>query len=305
MRKKDEELKIDISDIFGGDVLAPPAAAQDSTGGETVAASPEQDAQFQEWMNTRNEALQTQSHDLEKKLHGSLHDSFPQAPDDQVAIPDEEPALVSEAVPTETVVAETQGGSAIDFSAPIAPPFMGGSGPSGPAGDVDPDKDAEKAQADQEAEMKKLKSEHEFLMLYDEFRNIILFELKDLVGEKKAFTMLSRTVELAREQFPEIFRKTNWDPNGNLLEDGSVDPQRVIDNKNAMGFPRGEETLDAALSALLKLRMQAVEKGLGTGLKNKIRARMYQWITEKGKKSGADGKPSKDVQRLSGYIMLI
>jgi hypothetical protein len=270
-----------------------------------VAASPEQDEQFREWMNIRDEARQTQSHDLERKLHDSLHDSFPQAPDDQVAAPAEEPTLAPEEIPTQAAVTEPQGGSAIDFSAPIAPPFMGNSGPSVPTGDVDPAQEAERAQAAQEAELKKLKSEHEFLMLYDEFRNIILFELKDLVGEKKALTMLARTVELAREQFPDIFRKTNWDPNGNLLEDGSVDPQRVIDNKNAMGFPRGEETLDSALSALLKLRMQAVEKGLGTGLKNKIRARMYQWITEKGKRSGADGKPSKDVQRLSGYIMLI
>lgn len=303
MRKKDEELKIDISDIFGGDVQVPPETAQDVASVETT-ASPEQDAQFQEWMNTRDEALQTQSHDLERKLHDSLHDNFPQAPDDQVA-PTEEPVIVPQEAPVPAVVPDMQGSSAIDFSAPIAPPFMGNSGPSVPTADADPAKEAERAQAAQEAELKKLRSEHEFLMLYDEFRNIILFELKDLVGEKKALTMLARTVELAREQFPEIFKKTNWDSNGNLLEDGSVDPQRLIDNKNAMGFPRGEETLDAALSALLKLRMQAVEKGLGTGLKNKIRARMYQWITEKGKKSGADGKPAKDVQRLSGYIMLI
>ena len=216
MRKKDEELKIDISDIFGGDVQAPPEPSQGTEKGGSNVDSPAQDAEFQEWMNTRNEALQSQSQDLERKLHDSLHDSFPQAPDDQVMAPNEEPSLAPENTGSQAVAPEMEVGSLIDFSAPIAPPFMGNPGPSPATSDNDPAQEAERVLAAQEAELKKLRSEHEFLMLYDEFRNIILFELKDLVGEKKALTMLSRTVELAREQFPEIFRKTNWDPNGNL-----------------------------------------------------------------------------------------
>jgi hypothetical protein len=89
------------------------------------------------------------------------------------------------------------------------------------------------------------------------------------------------------------------------LEDGSVDGQRLIDNKNALGQPKGDETLDAALSTLLRLRLQAIEKGLGTGLKNKIRARMYQWVTEKGKKNLVEGKAGGEIQRLNGYILLL
>src|ERR1035441_2977994 len=122
-------------------------------------------------------------------------------------------------------------------------------------------------------------------MLYDEFRNIILFELKDIVGEKKTMTMLGRTVELAREKYPEVLPKPNWDSAGNLLEDGSMDSQRLIDNKKALNPQKANDVVDAALSALLRLRLQAVEKGLGAGLKNKIRARMYQWITEKTQKA--------------------
>ena len=305
MRKRDDELKIDISDIFGGDVQGPSESVQETAETPNESVAPEQDTQFQEWMNTRDEALQTQSHELERKLHDTISDHFPQASDEQavnqVAEVPGAHMVVPDAVPDPKISSE----SPIDFSAPIAPPFMGGPNPSTSDHSADPAADAERIKAAQEANLKKLQSDLEFLMLYDEFRNIILFELKDLVGAKKSLTMLSRTVELAREQYPEIFRNTNWGPDGNLLEDGSVDAQRMIDNKNAMGFPKGEETLDSALSTLLRLRMQAIEKGLGTGLKNKIRARMYQWISEKGKKSSADGKAAKEIQRLSGYITLL
>ena len=139
-------------------------------------------------------------------------------------------------------------------------------------------------------------------MLYDEFRNIIVYELKDLVGEKKTLTMLGRTVELARGKFPEIFRNVNWDAAGNLLEDGSMDGHRIIENKKMLDPGNADEVVDAALSALLRLRLQAVEKGLGPGLKNKVRARMYQWISEKIQKAATEGKDGTILKRLSGYV---
>ncbi|HVZ80543.1 MAG TPA: hypothetical protein VHE12_07040 [bacterium] len=304
MRKRDEELKIDISDIFGGELSSPAGVPEDGPAVQaSETATPEQDSQFQEWMDQRDEALQVQTHELERKLHDSIEASFPQAPDEQVITAEE--AVTAPAPETQAQPEESAPESPIDFSAPIAPPFMGGAPAAPSTPELDPEKAAEVEKQAKDVELKKLQAEHEFLMLYDEFRNILLFELKDLVGEKKAMTMLSRTVELARGQFPEVFRNTNWDAHGNLLEDGSLDAQRLIDNKNTMGTPKGDETLDAALSTLLRLRLQAIEKGLGAGLKNKIRARMFQWVTEKGKKSAIDGKPSRDFQRLSGYIMLL
>jgi hypothetical protein len=196
-----------------------------------------------------------------------------------------------------------------DFSAPIAPPFMGGSSPAAaapaatvpnepaPAGENAPETDPQKIE-----ELKRLQAEFEFLMLYDEFRNMIAHELTALVGEKKTFTMLGRTVELARTKYPEVFRNANWDAAGNLLEDGSVDSQRILENKKNMDPAKADAVMDIALSALLKLRLQAVEKGLGAGLKNKIRAQMFQWVNEKTQKAGKEGKNTSYLLRLNSYV---
>ena len=139
-------------------------------------------------------------------------------------------------------------------------------------------------------------------MLYDEFRNIIAFEIKDLVGERRTFAMLERTVELAREKHPEIFRNANWDPAGNLLENGSIDSQRVIENKNDIEPQKADTVLDVALLTLLNLRFQAVEKGLGAGLKNKIRARLFQWISDNIQKAILENKDTSNLNRLKIYL---
>jgi hypothetical protein len=169
-----------------------------------------------------------------------------------------------------------------------------------PAGEGEGGADAPDPQKAEE--LKRLQADYEFLMLYDEYRNIILHELKDLVGDKKTYTMLERTVEIARGKYPEVFRNANWDTDGNLLADGSVDSQRVIENKNALDPSKADATVDAALSALLGLRLQAVEKGLGAGLKNKIRARLYQWINEKVQKAERDRKDVSFLIRLRAYV---
>src|SRR5581483_6215178 len=122
MRKRDEDLKIDISDIFGGEVQVP--AETEGIGVENssgTTAPSEKDDQFQEWMNGRDEALQAQTHELERKLHDTIEAAFPQAPDDQVAVIDEVPVeTVSEPLPAAEIAKGPE--SPIDFSAPIAPP---------------------------------------------------------------------------------------------------------------------------------------------------------------------------------------
>lgn len=309
MRKQDDDLKIDISDLFGGDVPAPPPTG--AAAAEPAAPTQEQENEFQEWMSARNEALEAKTLELERKLHENSPEPFPQGPDDQLPTTEEAPAAVPEAPPVveEAPVAPPAPAtpeSPIDFNAPITPPFMGGPAPAAATPAPAPEAAAPaETVAQTEEELKRLQADHEFMLLYDEFRNIILFEIKDLVGERKANTMLSRTVEMAREKFPEIFRNANWDAAGNLLADGSMDHQRLIDNKNALGPGKANEVLDTALGTLLRLRMQAVEKGLGAGLKNKIRARMYQWISEKGKRASQDGKPPALFQRLSAYVTAI
>lgn len=297
MRKPDDDLKIDIADLFGGTVSGPSEQLEEAAAfDEPLAGTGDPSASenhFQEWMNNRNAELEAKTIELEKKFQESATTDTLSAGELLSAPAETEPVVVSNSP------------SPIDFNAPIAPPFMG-STPT-PV----PDTDAVSAQSlesqgpptDAE-ELKRLQAEHEFLMLYDEFRNIILYELKDLVGEKKTFTMLGRTVEMAREKFPEIFRNANWDSAGNLLEDGSVDSQRLIENKNVLDPQRADGVLDTALASLLKLRLQAVEKGLGTGLKNKVRAHLYQWISEKTQKAVREGKNAENLKRLSGYVAL-
>jgi len=350
MRKPDDDLKIDIAELFGEDMPSPSDTLEDSSAptatasAETVseASTADTETRFQEWMNGRNKELETKVQELEQRLQDvKAKPPAPVEPDNfsgdelksaVVPPPEVKPAPVSPpqvkaapAPPPEVKSAPApppeikpapasepeakavpSSESPIDFSAPIAPPFMGGSpvspavgeaAPAAGAGEVPPPPDPQEIE-----KMRKLQADHEFLMLYDEYRNIIAHELTDLVGEKKTNTMLGRTVELSREKFPEIFRNANWDESGNLLEDGTVDSQRIIDNKNALDPQKADTVLDAALSILLNLRLQAVEKGLGTGLKNKVRARMYQWITEKLKRAGQEKKDTSNLKRLASFV---
>ncbi len=341
MRRPDDEMKIEISELFGGELNSPHKTGETAAAGPSGAhPTPEEHAaretKFQEWMNNREKELELKAQELERRLHEihaqqNLETSSPSldlaaevaAEPEPAAAPQPEAAIVAEAPaplpepppfvepiqaaepppPPEAAPQE----SLIDFSAPIAPPFMGAPAVLAAASaEAAPSAETSASSAPTDApkteELKKLQADHEFLMLYDEFRNIIAHELKDLVGEKKTFTMLGRTVELARGKFPEIFRNANWDAAGNLLEDGSVESQRIIDNKNALDAQRAELVLDTALSALLNLRLQAVEKGLGAGLRNKVRANLYQWITEKLQKTERDGKDPAILRRLNGYV---
>ncbi|HTC20954.1 MAG TPA: hypothetical protein VK859_08910 [bacterium] len=311
MRKPDDELKINISELFGGDLPSPsetlediPATVPSSESPEASKIPPEVESQFQEWMSQRNQELEAKSLELERQ--------FQEPPLPAVPVP-ETPEVFSlqeltDAVEEPPVTKSASTGSPVDFDAPIAPPFMGGAKvqETPPTANVEPAAAVETpapGSPQSPEDLKKLQAEHEFLMLYDEFRNIIVYELKDLVGEKKTLTMLGRTVELARSKYPEIFRNVNWDSAGNLLEDGSMDGHRIIENKKTIDPHKADELVDAALSALLRLRLQAVEKGLGPGLKNKVRARMYQWISEKTQKAANEGRDGAILKRLSGYVV--
>ena len=312
MRKPDDDLKIDISDLFGGELSGPSDTLEEAAGDAPVSsastgpASAEAESQFKQWMDNRAVELEAKSLELERR-----HQQAASAPTAEPVADTFTGGELLTAPPPSQPPPPPASASPIDFNEPIAPPFSG----LAPV-PVSASKEAANttelaaaqpapegaAPAPNPEELKKNRAELEFLMLYDEFRNIIIYELKDLVGEKKTFTMLTRTVELAREKYPMIFRNANWNADGNLLEDGGVDSHRLVENKNALDPQKADETMDMALSSLLKLRLQAVEKGLGTGLKNKIRARMYQWISEKNQKAAKEGKESAILKRLNSYV---
>jgi hypothetical protein len=147
-------------------------------------------------------------------------------------------------------------------------------------------------------EVARLQKEREFLLLYDQYRVILLHELTDLTGERKAKTMLARTVELARNKHPEIFRNANWDAEGNLLDDGSLDEIRMLQNKSSLDPAQADSVQDLALGALYELRMQAVEKGLGVGLREKIRSRYCLWLTDRRDKAALSNPDVRSYDRL-------
>ncbi len=147
-------------------------------------------------------------------------------------------------------------------------------------------------------EIARIQGEHEYLLLYDQFRLIVLHELTDLVGERKAKVMLARTVETARNQNPEIFRNANWDPEGNLLEDGSLDEQRILLNKASLNPPDADTLQDIAMGALYTLRLNAIEKGLGEGLRSKIKTRYRQWLSERREKAKTESRETRPYDRL-------
>jgi hypothetical protein len=311
MKKHNDDLKIDITELFGGDLPSPSEALEDPVVSQTVASpatsvpEPAQnDSQFQEWMKNRNQELELKAQELERRLQELQAQQQPVKPTTDALSGQD----ILSASAVEPAAAAITTDSTIDFNAPIGPPFMGGTipsvslAPSPPESTLGSGVTQEPLDPQKAEELKRLQADHEFFMLYDEFRQIIAYELKDLVGDKKTNTMLERTVELARGKYPEIFRNANWDAEGNLLENGSVDSQRIIENKNAIEPQKADIVVDAALSTLLNLRLQAVEKGLGAGLKNKVRAHLYQWINEKIQKTIREGKNPSSLRRLSSYV---
>lgn len=143
----------------------------------------------------------------------------------------------------------------------------------------------------------------DFFIAYDHFREIFLEELKDSVGLKKTCVMLVKTFEAAREKHPEVFRNANWDPSGNLLEDGSLNAQRMLDNKSQLDQKQAEIILDTALALLLNFRLQAVEKGLGLEFSSRIRIHLKKWAYEESKKDGYGKSSPKILRRLSNYLL--
>jgi hypothetical protein len=143
----------------------------------------------------------------------------------------------------------------------------------------------------------------DFFIAFDQFRQIFMEELKDSAGPRKTGVMLVKTFEAAREKHSEVFRNANWDASGNLLEDGSLNVQKMLDNKNGLDPKQADIILDTALSFLLSLRLQAIEKGLGEETASKIRIRLKKWADETSQKNGYGKDDPKILRRLSNYLL--
>ncbi|HXL73578.1 MAG TPA: hypothetical protein VN963_08145 [bacterium] len=127
-------------------------------------------------------------------------------------------------------------------------------------------------------------------------------ELKDSVGLKKTCGMLVKTFEDARQKFPDVFRNANWNTGGNLLEDGSLNVSRMLENRSALDTKQADMILDTALNSLLNLRLQAIEKGLGADAAHIIKERLKKWADEGSQKEGFGIHDPKILKRLGDYL---
>lgn len=296
-----DDLKIDISEIFGGDLTEEQRGNADqqvaargsgvevsSTSSEAPSPDPlsagveerlrereaEMESRFREMLSQRERELEARARELEGRLH--------QAQTGEKVLPSEAPV--------------------VDFDAPIPPPFASSAPPAaasdaGEASPPEPELDPQQA-----AHLERIRRDFNYLLLYDQFRVILEQELREIVGEKKTRTMLERTFELAREKYPEVFRNANWDAEGNLLQDGALDSQRVVDNLQAIPPAQADGVLDAALAALLQMRLSAVEKGLGSGMRSLIRSRLTRWLQKKTEQARSEGKDLLPFTRLRNMI---
>lgn len=121
MRKPDDDLKISISDIFGGDVTPLDSKSGELSASEAGSGSAEPDSDYQAFIDERKKLLEVKTAEIESVLPpgtasiGIEATSAQQEPVYEAAPePVAEPA--PEAPPTEDV---------IDFNAPMRPPFMG------------------------------------------------------------------------------------------------------------------------------------------------------------------------------------
>ena len=124
MKKRDDDLKIDISEIFGDGWTPPPSpgetppASGNSQPMDTppVPSSPESETAFQAWRVLRDKELESKSQEMEKHLQ-------------EINIPPAAINPAAESVPEPTTISESEAGtetiSPVDFNAPMAPPFMG------------------------------------------------------------------------------------------------------------------------------------------------------------------------------------
>jgi hypothetical protein len=267
MRKPDEELKLNIDEIFGADWAAGP---ESQTADVSIAPA---ELQVPEENHT---PADIKFNDLSNKPTVEPMVLVVKSNNNAFALPVDSVKTEPAAVESSALVEKTEG----EPAEAEAPSIIVKAGTTGTGSEP-----------------------QDFFIAYDHFREIFLEELKDSVGPKKTCVMLVKTFEAAREKHPEVFRNANWDAEGNLLEDGSLNPQRMLDNKSLLDQKQAEIILDTALALLLNFRLQAVEKGLGSEFSTRIRIHLKKWAYEESQKDGYGKNNPKILRRLNNYLL--
>jgi len=90
-----------------------------------------------------------------------------------------------------------------------------------------------------------------------ELRNILMSS----ISEKAVNNMMLRSLEKIALMHP-VMKNTNWDSDGRLKEDGSVDFERFIKNIQQLGHENIEKAFSAMME-LLAMRLKAIKTGTG------------------------------------------
>jgi len=113
-----------------------------------------------------------------------------------------------------------------------------------------------------------------FCSMIEETRTIMFSFLVPLIGIKATNNMLNKSVEKARDKAPVVLKDANWQMDGTLREDGSIDAERVLKNIAALAPSTRVDDYLAGLRELVGLRLRAVEAGLGAGAGADLKARL-------------------------------
>lgn len=99
------------------------------------------------------------------------------------------------------------------------------------------------------------------IRMYEELSSELRLVLLSLTSEKAVNNMMLRSLEKTALIHP-VLKNTNWDSDGKLKENGSIDVERLMKNiKQESGGPA--EKTAAALMELIAVRLKAVKAGMG------------------------------------------
>lgn len=117
-----------------------------------------------------------------------------------------------------------------------------------------------KNQSTEKPDFKKEETISELILLVNEISGVLKSELKKFVNEKLIDNMLLRSLEkMALQSF--LFKNSNWNAEGNLRTDGTIDVERVIKNYvNYKNEPdKIEKEMESCLYMLVSNRLKAIK----------------------------------------------
>jgi len=93
--------------------------------------------------------------------------------------------------------------------------------------------------------------------------------LSPFISEKVAKKMLAWSLDRAQKTHP-ILKNVHWSPSGDLLDNGEIEVTRLVKNVEAFAGQPVVQLVKLAMSDLLVIRLEAVEKGLGPSMKQSV-----------------------------------